>query len=158
MERILVTALLGGLNAFNTSRVGFLNPDTSGETLAFLALTVVLFLLLIALLMLLLRNLLKLSADQGSRALGARLRTRMVLGAALITVTPATFMFLFSFFLMNRTIDRWFSPNMSELRDDSIRVVLELAQYVTGNARSEAISIAATGAPDHDAAGLRQVA
>jgi PAS domain S-box-containing protein len=153
----LVAALFGALQAFNTSSIAFLNPDTSGETLAFFGFTVVLFLLLIALLMLLLRNLLKLSTDQGSSALGARLRTRMVLGAALIAVTPATFMFLFSFFLMNRTIDRWFSPNTTELRDDSIRVVRELAQYVTGNARSEAASIAASGAPDGDAASLQGV-
>jgi PAS domain S-box-containing protein len=154
---VLVAALFGALQAFNTSHIAFLNPDTSGETLAFFGLTVVLFLLLIALLMLLLRNLLKLSADQGSSALGARLRTRMVLGAALIAVTPATFMFLFSFFLMNRTIDRWFSPNTTELRDDSIRVVRELAQYVAGNARSEAASIAASGAVDRDAASLHDV-
>jgi PAS domain S-box-containing protein len=153
----LVAAMFGGLQAFNTSHIAFLTPDTSGETLAFFGLTVVLFLLLIALLMLLLRNLLKLSADQGSSALGARLRTRMVLGAALIAVTPATFMFLFSFFLMNRTIDRWFSPNTTELRDDSIRIARELAEYVAGNARSEASSIAASGAPDRDAVSLHEV-
>jgi hypothetical protein len=154
---VLVAAMFGALNAFNTSHITFLNPDTSGETLAFFGLTVVLFLLLIALLMLLLRNLIKLSADQGSSALGTRLRTRMVIGAALIAVTPVTFMFLFSFFLMNRTIDRWFSPNTAELREDSFRVVRELAQYVTGNARTEASSIASSGAPDRDAAALQGV-
>ena len=87
----------------------FLNPDTTGETLVFTGLTVVVFLLLMVLLMLLLRNILKLYADQSSSALGARLRTRMVLGATLIALTPAVFMFLFSFLLMNRSIDRWFS-------------------------------------------------
>ena len=79
---VLFFALLGALQWFNTSSVSFLNPETSGETLAFTGLTVVLFLLLIVLLLLLLRNILKLYADQGSSALGARLRTRMVLGAA----------------------------------------------------------------------------
>src|SRR5665213_541700 len=145
---LLVFALLGGLQAFNTSHVSFLNPDTSGETLAFTGLTVMLFLLLIVLLMLLLRNILKMYADQGSSALGNRLRTRMVLGAALIALLPAFCMFLFSYFLMNRSIDRWFSPNTSELRDDSTRVVQELAQYVTANARVEAESIAASGAAE----------
>ncbi len=95
--------------------------------------------------MLLLRNLLKLYVGQTSSALGARLRIRMVLGAALIALTPAVCMFLFSFFVMNRAIERWFSPNTSELREDSTRVVLELAQYVTDNARVEAESIAASG-------------
>ncbi|HLY43555.1 MAG TPA: ATP-binding protein [Terracidiphilus sp.] len=154
---LLILALLGGLQAFNTSNVRYLNPETAGETLAFTGLTVIVFLLLMVLLLLLLRNILKIYADQSSSALGARLRTRMVLGAVLIALAPAVFMFLFSFQLMNRSIDRWFSPNTSELREDSTRVVLELAQYVTSNARGEAESIAATGAPDGDPAMLHNV-
>jgi hypothetical protein len=154
---LLFLALLGGLQAFNTSNVRFLNPETAGETLAFTGLTVLVFLLLLVLLMLLLRNILKLYADQSSSALGARLRTRMVLGAVLIALAPAVFMFLFSFQLMNRSIDRWFSPNTSELREDSTRVVLELAQYVTSNARGEAESIASSGATDGDLAALQTV-
>lgn len=145
---LLFFVLLGALQAFNFSNIRFLNPETAGETLAFTGLTVVVFLLLVALLVLLLRNILKVYADQSSSALGARLRTRMVLGAMLIALTPAAFMFLFSFQLMNRSIDRWFSPNTSELREDSTRVVLELAQYVTENARGEAESIVTSGAPD----------
>jgi PAS domain S-box-containing protein len=154
---LLFLILLGALQAFNTSNVRFLNPETSGETLAFTGLTVLIFLLLMVLLMLLLRNFLKLYASQSSSALGSRLRTRMVVGAALIALTPAVFMFLFSFQLMNRSIDRWFSPNTSQLREDSTRVVLELAQYVTSNARSEAESIAASGAPDRDLSELRDL-
>src|SRR5215469_3962930 len=152
---VLFFALLGALQWFNTSGVSFLNPETAGETLAYTGLTVVIFLLLIVLLLLLLRNILKLYADQGSSALGARLRTRMALGAALIALMPAVLMFLFSFQLMNRSIDRWFSPNTSELREDSTRVVQELAAYVANNARVEAESIASSGAPDQDPAILR---
>jgi two-component system nitrogen regulation sensor histidine kinase NtrY len=154
---LLFFVSLGALQWWNTSDVAFLNPETSAETLAFTGLTVVVFLLLIVLLMLLLRNILKLYADQSSSAFGARLRTRMVLGAVLIALTPAVFMFLFSFQLMNRSIDRWFSPNTSQLREDSTRVVLELAQYVTSNARGEAESIAATGAADGDPVMLQNV-
>jgi PAS domain S-box-containing protein len=145
---LVIFFVLGGLQAFNTSRVSFLNPDTAGETLIFTAMTGLVFLLLLLLLVLLLRDLLKVYAGQGSSGLGARLRSRMVLGAALIALAPAAFMFLFSFGLMNRSLDRWFSPNISELRDDSTQVVLELAHYVTNNARVEAESIAVSGAPD----------
>jgi two-component system nitrogen regulation sensor histidine kinase NtrY len=154
---LLFLGLLGALNAFNPQNIRFLNPETSGETLAFTALTFVVFLLLLLLLMLLLRNILKLYADQSSSPLGARLRTRMVVGAGLIALTPAVFMFLFSFQLMNRSIDRWFSPNTSELHEDSARVVQQLAQYVTSNARVEAESIAASGAPDQDLPELQDV-
>ena len=150
-------ALFGGLQAFNTSNIRFLNPETSGETLAFTALTFVVFLLLLLLLLLLLRNILKLYAEQSSSALGARLRWRMALGAGLIALMPAVFMFLFSFQLMNRSIDRWFSPNTSQLRDDSTRVVQQLAEYVTSNARVEAESIAASGAPDQELPELQDV-
>ncbi|HXR39657.1 MAG TPA: ATP-binding protein [Terracidiphilus sp.] len=154
---LLFFALLGALQAFNTSNVRFLNPETSGETLVFTGLTVLVFLLLLVLLMLLLRNILKLYVGQSSSALGARLRTRMVLGAVLIALLPAVFMFLFSFTLMNRSIDRWFSQPTSDLREDSTRVVLELAQYVTSNARGEAASIANSGVADRDLPALQDV-
>jgi PAS domain S-box-containing protein len=156
MGVLLIFALLGALQAFNTSNVRFLNPETAGETLIFTGLTVLVFLLLLLLLVLLLRNILKVYAGQSASALGARLRSRMVLGAVLIALTPAVFMFLFSYTLMNRSMDRWFSPNTSELREDSTRVVLELAQYVTGNAKVEAESIAASGAPDRELTELRE--
>src|ERR1700761_3227034 len=154
---VLVFLLLGALQWWNTSRISFLNPETAGETLAFTAFTVVLFLLLVVLLMLLLRNLLKLYASQGSSALGARLRNRMVLGAVLIALTPAVLMYLYSFQFMNRTIERWFSPTTMQLRDDSTRLVEELAHYVTSNARVEAESIAASGAPDRSLNELESV-
>jgi PAS domain S-box-containing protein len=156
MGVLLIFALLGALQAFNTSNVRFLNPETAGETLIFTSLTVLVFLLLLLLLVLLLRNILKVYAGQSGSALGARLRSRMVLGAVLIALTPAVFMFLFSYTLMNRSMDRWFSPNTSELREDSTRVVLELAQYVTSNAKVEAESISASGAPDRDLPELRE--
>jgi two-component system, NtrC family, nitrogen regulation sensor histidine kinase NtrY len=145
---LLLFAFLGAMQAFNMSEFRFLNPETSGETLIFVGLIVLVFLLLMLLLTLLFRNILKLYADQSGSALGARLRTRMVVGAALIALIPAVCMFLFSFLLLNRSIDRWFSQPSSELREDSTRVILELAQYATTNARVEAESIAASGAAE----------
>jgi two-component system, NtrC family, nitrogen regulation sensor histidine kinase NtrY len=153
---VLVFVLLGTLNWFNTSRVDFLTPETYGQTLVLTALEWLLFLLLLLLLALLFRNILKIYVGEGSSGVGARLRSRMVLGAALITVTPAVLMALFSYTLMNRSLERWFSPDASQLRDDSASVVRELAEYVTGNARVEAESIAASGALDQPAAQLQQ--
>ena len=143
---LLFAAFLGALQAFNFSNVSFLNPETAGETLLSAGLIVLVFLLLLLMLVLLLRNILKVYAGQGSSGVGARLRSRMVLGAVLIALAPAVFMFLFSFLLMNRSLDRWFSPNISELREDSSRLVVELAHYVSANARQEAESIEASGA------------
>jgi hypothetical protein len=151
---LLLFAFLGALQAFNMSEFRFLDPETSGETLAFVGVIVLVFLVLMLLLTLLFRNILKLYADQSGSALGARLRTRMVVGAALIALIPAVCMFLFSFLLLNRSLDRWFSQPTSELREDSTRVILELAQYATANARVEAESIAASDAADEPTADL----
>ncbi len=51
-------------------------------------------------------------------------------------------MFAFSWLLMNRAVDRWFSQPVNQMRDDSNRMALQLAQYTTANARVEAESIA----------------
>jgi PAS domain S-box-containing protein len=164
---LLILVLLGAFQAFNTTlpvriwhysfNVDFLNPETASETLLSTSLMVLVFLLLLLLLVLLLRNILKVYAGQGVSGLGARLRSRMVLGAVLIALAPAVMMFLFSFLLMNRSLDRWFSPNTTELRDDSTRVVVELAHYVASNARGEAESMTATGAPDSELPVLQSV-
>ncbi len=147
--------LLIALNAFN---VRSLNPTTTGEIFLLTSLSVLVFLLFVTVLVLLLRNLIKLLAEQRSQVLGARLRTRMFIGALLLSFVPALFMFLFSFLLMNRSIDRWFSEPASEVRDDSTKIAMELSHYASLNARSEAESMArspalssALGSEDRDA-------
>ncbi len=101
-----------------------------------------LFLLLLLLLLLLARNILKMYGDGRSRVLGSRLRSRMLLGASLLSFAPIVFMALFSFLLMNRSLDRWFSQPVAALRDQSLQLALQLTRYVTGNARVEAESLA----------------
>jgi nitrogen fixation/metabolism regulation signal transduction histidine kinase len=135
---LAVLLLLGALNAFN---IRALQPGSTGALLVFTAVTVLIFLLLLALLVLLARNILKLYADGRSRVLGSRLRSRMIVGALLLSFAPTLFMFLFSYLLMNRSIDRWFSQPVERIRDDSTRIALELSHYVTQNARSEAESL-----------------
>lgn len=141
---LILFSVLATLNAFNNR---FLNPSTTLEILLFTGLTALAFLLFVGILVLLTRNLLKLYADQRSRVLGSRLRTRMLWGAILISLVPIAFMVTFSYGLMNRAVDRWFSQPVNQMRDDSTRIALELAQYAAANARAEAESIAASLPP-----------
>jgi len=131
------------LNGFNN----FLNPVSTGEAILLIGLSFIAFLLFVVVLVLLARNVIKLYADQRSRVMGTRLRTRMLWGAVLVSIIPLVFMFLFSYGLMNRAVDRWFSQNPDEMRKDSARLAMELAQYTSSNARAEAQSIAAAIAP-----------
>ncbi|MGA8529737.1 MAG: HAMP domain-containing protein, partial [Acidobacteriaceae bacterium] len=131
--------LLVGLNAFNLRQ---LNPHTTAQIFLLTSLSVLVFLLFVTVLVLLLRNLIKLLAEQRSQVLGARLRTRMFIGALLLSFVPALFMFLFSFLLLNRSLDRWFSTPAMEVRADSTEIAMVLSHYSTLNARAEAESIA----------------
>jgi two-component system, NtrC family, nitrogen regulation sensor histidine kinase NtrY len=145
---LVLFAGLAFLNAFNLS---FLNPANLEQFFFFTGLSIVAFILFVAVLVLLVRNVLKLYADQRSRVMGARLRTRMLWGAVLVSLLPIAFMFAFSYLLMNRAVDRWFSQPVTQMRADSDRMALELARYTTSNARAEADSIAAAIPPAVDA-------
>jgi two-component system nitrogen regulation sensor histidine kinase NtrY len=136
---LLIFLSLATLNAFN---LNFLNPGSAQQTLVFITLSVLAFLLFVGVLVLLVRNVLKLYSDQRSRVLGTRLRTRMVWGAVLVSIVPLVFMFAFSYLLMNRAVDRWFSQPVTQMRQDANNMALELYRYAAANARSEAGAIA----------------
>ena len=136
---LLLFIFLATLNAFN---INFLNPASPLQTLVFITLSTLAFVLFVVVLVLLVRSFLKLYADQRSRILGTRLRTRMLWGAVLVSLVPLGFMFAFSYLLMNRAVDRWFSQPVTQMRDDANRATFELFRYAAANARSEADSIA----------------
>ena len=137
---LVVFLVLAALNAFKLTS---LSPATTEQIVVYTGLSAVAFLLFVGMLVMLVRNLLKLYADQRSRVMGSRLRTRMLWGAVLVSLLPISFMFFFSYGLMNRAVDRWFSQPVTEMRDESNQMALDLAEYATANARAEAESIAA---------------
>ncbi len=136
---LVLFLVLAGLNAFN---LRLLDPQSPLETLVFLALSIVAFLLFVSILVVLVRNLLKLYGEKRSRVLGARLRTRMVWGAVLVSLVPLIFMLAFSYLLMNRAVDRWFSQPVTEMRDDAAGLSAALERYANANARAEADTLA----------------
>jgi two-component system nitrogen regulation sensor histidine kinase NtrY len=135
----LLCVVLGSETAFNLK---FIHPRGSTQIIIFSGLSLLVFLLLVTLLILLFRNILKLYADQKSHALGSRLRTRMMLGALLLSFAPVVTMFLFSYVLMNRSIDRWFSQPVTNLHEDADGMAEQLQHYAIENARAEAGSLA----------------
>lgn len=138
---LVLSSALAALNAFNKR---FLDPETTGQIFIYTGLSIVAFLLFVAVLVMLVRNVLKLYADQRSRVMGTRLRTRMLWGAVLVSLLPIFFMFSFSYLLLNRAVERWFSQPVTEMRDASNNMAFELARYTTANARAEAEAIATT--------------
>ena len=138
---LLVFGMVFSQAAFNLT---FLRPGNTQQTFVFIALSGLIFLLLVALGFVLLRNLLKLYSEYRGGVLGSMFRTKMLVGALLLSFAPVLFMFLFAYGLMNRSIDKWFSRPVEELREDSSRVAALLTEYASSNAHAEAQSIAAT--------------
>src|ERR1700730_15754735 len=127
---LVLFVALATLNAFNTQLP---TPATTQQIVIFTGLSIVAFLLFVAVLILLVRNVLKLYADQRSRVMGTRLRARMLWGAVLVSLIPIASMYAFSYLLLNRAVDRWFSQPVTQMREDTGDMALKLAQYTTAN-------------------------
>src|SRR5271157_1108166 len=127
-----------------TFNLTFLQPDTSEETVIFAAVSALIFLLFVALTFVLLRTLLRLYAERKAGALGSKFRSHMVLGALLLSLGPVIFLFLFSYGLMNRSVEKWFSRPVEDVQYRTNAIVSLLTQYAATNADAEARRIAAT--------------
>src|SRR5262249_39636566 len=113
---LLLFAVLFSLSSF---QLRFVNPRTSQQTVSLVALTLFVSLLFGGLAFVLMRNLIKVFAERRLGALGSKFRTRLVVGSLLLSFVPVIVMFWFSYGLMNRSIERWFSTPVEEVRHDT---------------------------------------
>src|SRR5205823_4231809 len=122
----------------------FINPSTTQQTVFLAALSALVFLLFVTLTFVLARNLIKLFAERRMGVLGSKFRTRLVVGSLLLSFIPVLVMFWFSYGLMNRSIERWFSTPVEEVRQDTQIMTTLLSKYAAANANVEAESIASS--------------
>ena len=139
-----VTLLLAIIVSQTSFDLPFLNPDTNQKISFFAGLSALIFLLFVALTYILARNLLKLVAERRLGVLGSKFRTRLVAGGLLLSFLPVIFMYWFAYGLMNRSVQKWFSQPVEEVSRNTMTMVSLLSKYAEGNARAEAVSIAAS--------------
>lgn len=137
---VALFVVLASQTAFNNT---ILEAETNQQAIVFYALSLLISLLFVALTFVLARNLLKLFAERRMGVLGSKFRTRMVAGALLLSFVPVIVMYWFAYGLMNRSIDKWFSTPVEEVRSDTQAMVSLLSRYAQQNALAEAASIAA---------------
>ena len=142
---IAIFLLFSVIFAQATFKLSFLQLDTSEETLIYAALSAFIFLLFIGLTFVLLRTLLRLYVERRSGVMGSRLRSRMVMGALLLSLGPVIFLFLFSYGLINRSIEKWFSRPLEDVQYHTSVVASLLTDYAATNAQAEAERIASEG-------------
>ena len=142
---VVLFGILLSLTSFNLP----LSPDSNQQLLVFASLSAVIFFLFVALTFVLVRNLLKLFAERRLGVLGSKFRTRLVVAGLLLSFLPVIFMFWFAYVLMNRSIDKWFSTPVEEVRQDTATMASLLSGYAAQNARAEAQSMAAVPETQH---------
>ena len=135
----LLLAILIAQGSFNLK---FISPDSNQQLFFFVTLTGLIFAAFVALSFVLGRNLLKLYAERRLGIAGSKFRTRLVVVNLLLSFLPVIAMFWFSYGLMNRSIDKWFSQPVEEVRTDTAAMSALLYDYAGENAASEAQSIA----------------
>jgi two-component system nitrogen regulation sensor histidine kinase NtrY len=127
-----------------TFKLTFFEPDTSEETIIVALVSALVFFLFVALTFVLIRTLLRLYAERKTGMLGSKFRSHMVMGALLLSLGPVIFLFLFSYGLLNRSIEKWFSRPTEDVQYHTNLIASLLTQYATNNAQDEAQRIAAT--------------
>lgn len=141
--------LFAVLFSLSSTDLSFIKPKTSEETVVLVSLTILVSLLFGGLTFVLLRNLIKVFAERRLGVLGSKFRTRLVVGSLLLSFVPVIVMFWFSYGLMNRSIERWFSTPVEEVRQDTALMAQLLSKYAAENADAEARSIAASPSVQH---------
>jgi PAS domain S-box-containing protein len=99
-------ALVVWQGSFNFGKYGPSDPE---QTFIFWAISSLIFVLMVTLGFMLVRTIVKLYIDRRSGREGSRIQTKLVLGALALSITPALFLVLFSYEVLNRNLDKWFS-------------------------------------------------
>ncbi|HVH50498.1 MAG TPA: hypothetical protein VM781_02435, partial [Candidatus Bathyarchaeia archaeon] len=97
------------------------------------------------------RTLLRLWAERSREQLGARFKTKMVVGAVAISLLPVIFMFFMSYSLLNRTLARWF-PRPIEIAAEQSRALQQEMSHAEYERLSRLASLWAIDESIHPAA------
>src|SRR3979411_1374532 len=118
----LLTLLLAAVFTFGSLDVPF-EPKNWREAIALYAVSSFITAALLVFLLILTRTVLRLWAERSKEQLGARFKTKMVVGAMALSLLPVLFMFFVSYSLLNRTLGRWF-PRPLEIASEQTQALM----------------------------------
>lgn len=125
-------------------------PSSPEQTYAFWAVSTFIFLLTVVLGFMLVRNFARLWVERRSDQEGSRIRSRLVLGALALGSVPVFFSVLFNIYVMNRTLEKWFSRPAENIKMDFIAISGAIAREHLEKAQSQADLIAGSDAVRND--------
>jgi len=122
---------------------GGFRPNNPQQTFTLWAVSTLIFLLMVTLGFMLVRIGVKLYIERRSNREGSRIKTKLVIGALVLSFTPVFFMVLFSVHVLNRTLEKWFMAPVTDERVAFIQIAKVLEDEVRRKAEAQAALLAA---------------
>lgn len=119
---VLLTLLLAAVFTMGSLDVP-IEPRSWREVIALFAVNSFITAALLIFGLILVRSFVRLRIERSRAQLGARFKTKMVLGAMAVSLLPVIFMFFVSYSLLNRTLGRWF-PRPLEIASEETQKLL----------------------------------
>jgi len=126
----LLALLLAAVFTFGSLDVPF-EPKNWREAMALYAVSSFITAALLVFLLILTRTVLRLWAEHSKEQLGARFKTKMVVGAMALSLLPVLFMFFVSYSLLNRTLGRWFPRPLEIASEQTQNLLNDLGRTTT---------------------------
>lgn len=113
---------------------GEFRPTGSTETVVLWGISTLVGIGVLALGFMVLRSLLKLHIERRRSRLGSKIKTKLVGGALALSILPVVCLVIFSFTVLNRTLDKWFSRPTKEILEHSEKLTNEVMRQKTKTA------------------------
>jgi PAS domain S-box-containing protein len=137
---ILLTLLLAAVFTFGSLDVPF-KPKSWNEVMALYAVSSFITAALLVFGLILARTTLRLWAERSREQLGARFKTKMVVGAMALSLLPIVFMFIVSYSLINRSLLLWFPKPLETASDETQKLLNDLGRGQLPRLRSMALQV-----------------
>jgi two-component system nitrogen regulation sensor histidine kinase NtrY len=119
---ILLSLLLAAVFTFGSLDMPF-EPGSWRAKMALFAVSSFITAAALVFFLILTRSVVRLWAERSKDQLGARFKTKMVVGAMALSLLPVVFMFFVSYSLLNRTLGRWF-PRPLEIASEQTQALM----------------------------------
>jgi two-component system nitrogen regulation sensor histidine kinase NtrY len=138
---ILLTLLLAAVFTLGSLDVP-IEPRSWREVMALYAVSSFITAALLVFGLILTRSVVRLWAERRKEQLGARFKTKMVVGAMAISLLPVVFMFFVSYALLNRTLGRWFPRPLEIASEGSASLMRDFGKMEAQRLKEWAESVA----------------
>ncbi len=129
------------------------HPEQGNSLVILFALSTFVFVAFLVFGLVLLRSLLRLWNERKAGLLGSRFKTKMVFGAMGVSLLPLVFLFMFSYSLVNRTLNLWFPKPLEIANAESQKLLNDYSRELHERLNLRAARLA----PTLDARGVKAI-